>query len=139
MTEQEAEAFAKRLERVWGSDSRLWFEQVSFGMSDTGVITFTGNLGPNQFELERCPPHGNFIVHFYDVRHWSSIRYDSDYGQIDVSESIAAPQNWGNEAPPIFRRGCWLSGCGIEASAHEKAEWIQGFSHEELEAWNLKI
>jgi hypothetical protein len=39
----------------------------------------------------------------------------------------------------IFRRGCWLSGCPIEASAHEKAEWIQGFSREEIEAWNLKM
>ncbi len=40
---------------------------------------------------------------------------------------------------PLFRRNCWLSGCDIEASAHEKAEWIQGFTREELEAWNLKI
>ncbi|RYX82721.1 hypothetical protein EON83_18050 [bacterium] len=38
-----------------------------------------------------------------------------------------------------FRRNCWLSGCPIEASAHEKAEWMQGFSREEIEAWNLKF
>ncbi len=40
---------------------------------------------------------------------------------------------------PFFRRGCWLSGCPIEATAHEKAEWMRGFSREELEAWNLKM
>lgn len=38
-----------------------------------------------------------------------------------------------------FRRGCWLSGCAIEATAHEKAEWVQGFTREEIDAWNLKI
>lgn len=39
----------------------------------------------------------------------------------------------------FFRRGCWLSGCPVEATAHEKAEWMQGFSREELETWNLKM
>ena len=40
---------------------------------------------------------------------------------------------------PFFRPRCWLSGCDIEASAHEKLEWIQGFNHEELETWGLKF
>ena len=39
----------------------------------------------------------------------------------------------------IFRRNCWLCGYDIEASAHEKAEWIQGFTQEEVEAWNLQM
>ena len=39
----------------------------------------------------------------------------------------------------FFRRGLWLSGCDIEASAHEKAEWIQGFTKQEIEAWNLRM
>ncbi|RYF46035.1 MAG: hypothetical protein EOO38_14900 [Cytophagaceae bacterium] len=40
---------------------------------------------------------------------------------------------------PLFRRNCWLSGVPIEATAHEKAEWIRDFSREDIEAWNLKI
>lgn len=40
---------------------------------------------------------------------------------------------------PLFRRNCWLSGCDIEATAAEKAEWIQGFTRAELEAWHLKF
>ncbi len=40
---------------------------------------------------------------------------------------------------PLFRRNCWLCGCPIEATAEEKTEWVQGFTEEEIEAWNLKM
>ena len=42
---------------------------------------------------------------------------------------------------PVFRRGCWLSGADVEATAHEKAEWMQNFTETEevMEAWNLKM
>ncbi len=40
---------------------------------------------------------------------------------------------------PFFRRGCWLSGCDIECTAQERLKWIQGFTSEEIEAWNLKL
>ena len=40
---------------------------------------------------------------------------------------------------PPFRRGCWLCGCDIEASADEKAEWVREFTKEEIESWKLKI
>jgi hypothetical protein len=49
------------------------------------------------------------------------------------------PPEIATEHLPLFRRGCWLSGCAIEASAHEKAEWMQSFTQEELEAWNLNL
>lgn len=38
-----------------------------------------------------------------------------------------------------FQSGCWLCGCTIDASMHEKSEWMQGFTEEEIEAWNLKM
>lgn len=39
----------------------------------------------------------------------------------------------------VFRKNCWLSGADIEASAHEKVEWIQGFGKEEIETWKLEV
>ena len=40
---------------------------------------------------------------------------------------------------PFFGRGCWLSGCPIEASAEEKTEWMRGFTEEEIEEWHLNF
>lgn len=44
-----------------------------------------------------------------------------------------------NQCLDFFRRGGWLSGVFLEASAHEKAEWMQDYTREEIEAWKLKI
>ena len=55
----------------------------------------------------------------------------------EPEEDILAP--FAAQWLDTFRRNCWLSGGDIEASAHEKAEWMQGFSPEEVEAWNLKV
>ncbi|RYX80819.1 hypothetical protein EON83_26855 [bacterium] len=40
---------------------------------------------------------------------------------------------------PFFRRSCWLSGCDIEASVHEKLEWLDGITAEEIREWNLRL
>jgi hypothetical protein len=80
--------------------------------------------------------------------------FDARYGGInpitDSSDVMAHFNKYGSTSTnnyvnefgvqlPFFRRGCWLSGCPIEATAHEKAEWIRGFTREEIEAWNLKV
>ena len=37
------------------------------------------------------------------------------------------------EQYPLFRRGYWLYGFDIEATDSEKAEWVRGFTKEEIE------
>ena len=39
----------------------------------------------------------------------------------------------------FFRRGCFLSGCPVEATMHEKMEWAREFTKEEIESWKLKV
>jgi len=38
---------------------------------------------------------------------------------------------------PYFRRNCWLCGCDIKCSREEKQEWVQGFTAQEIQDWQL--
>ena len=148
MTEQEAEAWAARLTRIWGPFTNAlkvsqWncddkqFEFVRFVIRKV-CLTYEGNRdGPIRIELESRRAKVSL--------EWEQGRIDSyDTSSWDENETLnngKIEDIYDFEAKwlEFFRRGCWLSGCPIEASAHEKAEWIQGFSREELESWNLKI
>ena len=66
-------------------------------------------------------------------------------GEVTAQEKIIGTDDTNTNGPittqwmPFFRRGCWLSGLPIEATAHEKAEWMQDFTREEIESWNLQF
>jgi hypothetical protein len=139
MTEQEAQVLFDRIPRLWTPDvprlvtrdrGNLPYEFV-FTLSDNGKRTYLCSskspcplviVTKESFELLYVPDVGLY----YDL--------DSYHGEEKIlMESLL--DSW----LPFFRRNCWLSGCPIEASAHEKAEWIQGFSREEVELWKLKM
>ena len=140
MTEQEAKALVARLTRIW--------EPKSFEFS------VNNETGPHSsdFEYEASLMEGLTL----EVAFGADSLNASEYFEISRNKVSLLCEDghlgsWKNDEPqeskeafvaewiPFFRRCCWLSGCDIEASAHEKAEWIQGFSREELQAWNLKM
>jgi hypothetical protein len=154
MTEQEAEALATRLTRVWspnhhGSWTRKdgnasYSVEISPGLRFDCIddyTSFSRNFGLT-FSLSRFETEAKTD----QILRTGYIYCFSEFGHICISHS--KHKSWGTlemihqfaaQYTPFFRRNCWLSGCPIEATAHEKAEWTQGFSREELEAWNLKI
>ena len=142
MTEQEAEALAQKLTRIWGI-TRV--KKTGLARNERRGFHFSGSacdfsLGVHEEEtgsfffsltrdIERtfrakvfCDGQDIFGLHDYDLLKWEN----------ELQEQFT--DQW----LPFFRRGCWLSGCDIGASAHEKAEWMQDFSREEIEAWGLK-
>ncbi|BCM90153.1 hypothetical protein IAD21_02004 [Abditibacteriota bacterium] len=146
MTEQEAEVWAKRLERIWvGQNIRIVgpfvFEEefIEDGVTEEACTfaTIEGMWGQVQVSVD------NKRLRLYSMSwtYWIAVGWNGNLTQSCHDESTIRGANqkhfersWLN----IFRRTAWLSGCPIEASAHEKAEWMQGFSREEIEAWNLK-
>jgi hypothetical protein len=64
---------------------------------------------------------------------------DVGYSLIDMPHTDEDMHQFVARWMECFRRGCWLSGCPIEASMHEKMEWMQGFTREELGSWELKF
>jgi hypothetical protein len=82
-----------------------------------------------------------------DGRTYAELAWDNVEGDIALLDTsprneTASPEELlrhESEWMDFFRRGLWLSGADIEATAHEKAEWLQGFTREEIEAWNLKM
>lgn len=142
MTEQEAEAFAARLTRIW--NPKQVPRQSGSYIRDT-VFSFVGEISPGVnfgFNVrEGEVPHA--------AMHWNRCEMQRFQGKIESNYAAGAsvePEQWDVLLPefverwlPFFRRGCWLSGCPIEATAHEKAEWMRVFTHEEIESWNLKF
>ncbi|RYF45551.1 MAG: hypothetical protein EOO38_15815 [Cytophagaceae bacterium] len=57
---------------------------------------------------------------------------------MDPSKSVGS-SSFATQWMPFFRRGCWLSGCPIEATVHEKVEWTRGFTREELEDVSAEV
>ncbi len=137
MTEQEAEELFNRIPRVWAPHSpRLITRDIgnlpyefNFSLDDNWKLTYLCRsnepfpcviMTKESFELLYIPD---------DSIHCDLDRY---HGKEKIlMESLL------DLRLPFFRRGCWLSGCPIDASAHEKAEWIQGFTREEIDAWEL--
>lgn len=140
---QEVEVWRARLVRVWGQQRPIGFPECVMG---SGLYSFSycvaEGIGlrffihdPENYVDLRCEKVGCAMDYqggqVNAFRFWlPSDEPDESGGELDLFT-----QQW----LPFFRRGCWLSGCPIEASAHEKAEWMRGFTREEVEAWNLKI
>ena len=120
MTQQQAQSLAARLKRVWAP------EQCDFHVSRFGKFSFNGrwpdglylHIEKEDELLIELVQNNNLLLTFY----------------CDEIEENPAHQLLVARHRPLFRRGCWLSGCPIEATAKEKAEWTQGFANEEIEA-----
>ncbi|RYF31271.1 MAG: hypothetical protein EOO38_31690 [Cytophagaceae bacterium] len=153
MTQQEAQVITARLTRVWAPLSYHYefggpdFDQIAYRGQITTDVSFAyypGMSGPDNytFALSRDVPHGP------GTRRAGCIFCDSLVSGIQAQvprqlemkpKRVLEYAQFAAQWTDIFRRNCWLLGCPIEASAHEKAEWMQGFSREEIEAWNLKM
>ncbi len=133
MTEPEAEALAARMLRVWAPfqriSSSLFKGHWSFAVWITQGVALYINVDPssNSPLFEMCGPG-------HDSRAAGFI-YDEEINYRGGQELEEFTNKW----LPYFRRGLWLSGLPIDATAHEKVEWIQGFTREEIDAWNLKF
>jgi hypothetical protein len=137
MTEQEAQVLSNRIPRIWASyvpklvtrdTGNLPFEFV-FTLRDNWKLTYICT-SHTPFPLVMVTKESFEMVCLSD----GTIHYDMEHKHGMEKMPMDNPLDlW----LPLLRRGCWLSGLPIEASAHEKVEWMQGFSPEELEAWNL--
>ncbi len=151
MTEQEAEVMAKRMTRIWANETllvkwRLWKGNFEFRIamtSDTYFFAFGKEklmLSLDRRQINKELPQARW----HDGLKSGFLYYDnknpakSIYTRINSLPTQSFEQ-FADEWMPFFRRGCWLSGYDIEASAHEKVEWMRSFSREELESWNLKM
>jgi len=143
MTEQEAEALAARLTKVWvpSSPQLAWWEVDGRALRFWAIV----DLGVDVVYHQNTRRSINLTR---DVLRAQTGLLSWHEGLPDISTTDNKAYYMDREAQyaqfavqwlPFFRRGCWLSGCPIEATAHEKAEWIQGFTREEIEAWNLKF
>ncbi|RYZ88212.1 MAG: hypothetical protein EOP06_11365 [Proteobacteria bacterium] len=127
MTDQGVQALIARFERVWGTGIQWQGQECSLQLGNSTIFSSTAHERYRLFflimpGLSLCAGTvGNFSI---QRAAWCSLE---EY-QVLLKQWL-----------PFFRRGCWLSGCPIEASTHEKAEWTQGFSREDLEAWQLKL
>ncbi len=166
MTEQEAQALVARLTRIWilvGVHSLGLMTRTGGWRFCCGGVVETNVYVSLEVDSDR-----GIEVAFagsYGRLHWSQECAQIKWTRIHPLMSLLAsprpsvwglltgalsPGNWpGSWEPkaqdfydqwlPLFRRNCWLCGCDIEATMHEKMEWMQGFSREEMDAWNLKF
>ena len=159
MTELEAEALAARLTRIWTPEKELKWEFTASGQQPEehfdcftewapGIeLEYSWWDRPNSFVLEASrkipfPHEGHEHIIVGRLRCYkNSGRIESIFPvQLSVNKELRnLYDQFAAQYLYPFRRGCWLSGCPIGATAHEKAEWIQGFTIEEFESWNLKI
>lgn len=160
MTEQEAQALARRWIRIWMPDranslpprgdnhprNSEDFQGVfwDFEFTDWRSIRLTARVAFDALlmvdESYDGPHYAFWLVGYGDAT--GKIQCEmggTQPGQVAIQNYDSKDQSFAIKWLPFFRRGCWLSGCPLEASAHEKAEWIQGFSPEELQAWNLNF
>ena len=138
ITKPEAEALEARLTRIWQPlESHYRYSPGVFpgfdyeaNLADGIVLRVDNGDGELNFDLVR----GNVLL-----------MAKPSLGVIDVSDIYQTESDreefalFRAEYLLFFRRNCWLSGCDVEATAREKAEWMQDFNQEEIEEWNLKI
>ena len=136
MTNREAKTLATRLTRVWApvqhihttSFSKEGWEFAAWITREIALYVDV-DVSHNQLYFEMRGPG-----HYTQA---AGLRYDEE-----IDDRLVGGQQqeeFTNKWLPCFRRGLWLSGISIEATAHEKIEWMQGFSCEEIDAWNLKF
>lgn len=139
MTEQEA---VERLKRIWTPGvveywhvvdtkfrAEISFEELSVvHLQNLQAYYYWIQLTGEEAALRCGGEREKITFHRFSIQ-----------GDQTVSEDTPAVIAFATQWMPYLRRNAWLSGLPLEASAHEKAEWIQGFSREEIEAWNLKM
>ncbi|RYG64047.1 hypothetical protein EON80_19990 [bacterium] len=144
MTKDDAQKLAARLERIWRTTEPVAVAKYHEGNPDEATTWLLHTHLPGHLELEFYTSERGGMASVHLTR-WINGKQDRGFLLVCEEESEwkieDASDFWADELKvlPFFRRGCWLSGCPVEASAHEKAEWIQGFTSEEIEAWNLKM
>ncbi|BCM90161.1 hypothetical protein IAD21_02012 [Abditibacteriota bacterium] len=137
MTRKEAKAYETRMRRVWAP---LQHAHSSFvGYVGNKRWEFVGTTREFALYIDVGASSSTPTFEMRGPGHYTQaagLRYDEE---INDRCTCDAQEAFTNQWLPYFRRGLWLSGCPIEASAHEKMEWIEGFTREELETWDLKI
>ncbi|RYX80950.1 hypothetical protein EON83_26440 [bacterium] len=159
MTEQEAEAKTARLTRIWKpppvEDMSSWGKLRS--LSDPNFFVFEEHIMRgvrfryhyvNESTIKegyslilREMPSRKRIASLLYRPDWTICResIDCDPEEHEPGEYDKITREFFAQWTDFFRCNCWLSGANIEASAHEKAQWLRGFTREEIEAWNLKF
>lgn len=157
MTEQEAEALVEmlvaRITQIWQPEAPEWDWDKGGGFPFIYRALLSPGVNMGAFSLSvghsTLSPDLGFLLEFTQEeksigrmvigadekgnRQFLCKSLGSDVESLQKFEQLVARYT------PLLRCNSWLCGCDIEASAHEKAEWIQGFSREEVEAWNLKM
>ena len=143
MPHQEAEIMEVRLARVWEPK-----EVELVKLDRRGMLNWSARIqGKVCIDIEL---HSDFpeVSLYYQANEFVANLYLTSDGDIEADKGEAPKRDIERRelidqfAPkwmPFFRRGCWLSGFPMEATAHEKTEWVQGFTQEEIEAWDLKF
>ncbi len=134
----EAQASIARLTRIWKPENEAackW--NITDGLTGTMKLAERTRVGfsKNAIMLTEDGQKGFLIGYFHCTKNTGHIDASPEIMQESPSLFLQFSNKWRD----IFRRNCWLSGCAIEASATEKAEWVQEFSREEIEAWNLQF
>ena len=138
MTEQEAEALAARLVRIWAvPHQNEWWWDMEEDLNGEVFLCVTHLSASVAVSFSKQEDRSLAI----GLAEANMSLFVDPSGRLttEPSEITEETRSFVAQWLSVFRRGCWLSGCPIDASAHEKAEWMQGFSQKELEAWNLKF
>ena len=160
MTQQEAQTWFERLTKIWVPESLETNERVSgpsWGFS-FGQFHFHSFITEQVRFAMHFRKKGCFLALTRQITHWDEEREEYEEPKTTVTGNLSVGKNgdidgdlmtpsgeeeiyaqFADEWMPFFRRGCWLSGVPIDASAYEKAQWTEGFTREELESWNLKF
>lgn len=140
MTQQEAEAYIERMALIWHVkgltlvklDLRVETPAVKIQVDERVEVY----MSKPRYSLAYLDEGRSIVAKLF-------CRVST--GEVTAQEKIIGTDDTNTNGPittqwmPFFRRGCWLSGLPIEATAHEKAEWMQDFTREEIESWNLQF
>jgi hypothetical protein len=137
MTEPEAEAVVARLTRTYRLRDVRW--EISAHEFRGRALDSDGSWLDMDFYYDD-EDYPFFLIQDKQRGNWLAINDDGAISGPDPSERGAKLQvKFATQRLPLFRPGCWLSGANIEATAHEKAEWMRGFTQEGNGLWDLKI
>jgi hypothetical protein len=132
MTEQQAEVLAARLTRIWGVSKQ------GIILLNQGHFYFDGWIGEETFLRVRVEGrHSSCTFSGVDAHYrldFNQTDFISQPDHQDYPRWIEGQREFAAKHLAFFRRSCWLSGCAIEATATEKAQWLQGFTREEVES-----
>ncbi len=135
MTEHEIAIFKMRLTRVWSP----WRRRPDAERRPPTHSFFAAHLNQNNW-IEAKDVW--LVLYRTRTRDEGSVFCRRDNGAIVWYADPKRPETlapFKNQWMDIFRRNSWLSGYPVEASDTEKAEWVRGFTRQEIESWELHI